>query len=55
MTRWPPNKKILFYVANICEMNISINILHMKVNKGFQVDGSFLQGSVCEKVLFNTC
>lgn len=36
-------------------MNISVNILHMKVNKGFQVDESFIQGNACEKFLFNTC
>lgn len=42
-------KKILFYLANISEINISVNIFQMKVNKCFQVDESFIQGNACEK------
>lgn len=44
-------KKILFYATNISEINISVNIFHMKVNKCFQVDESFFQGKACEKFL----
>lgn len=51
MTKWTPSKKILFYVANISEINISVNIFHMKVNKCFQVDEGFIQGNACEKFL----
>lgn len=51
ITRWITSKKILFYVANISEINISVNIFQMKVNKCFQVDKSFIQGNACEKFL----
>lgn len=51
MTTWTPSKKILFYVTNISDINIFVNSFHMKVNKCFQVDESFIQGNICEKFL----
>lgn len=35
--------EILFYRSNISVMNMPVNILHIKMNKSFQVNENFIQ------------